>query len=36
MESAINLGLHPKQQLALDSEATEILYGGAAGGVRAT
>lgn len=32
MQAEINLGLHPKQQLALDSEATEILYGGAAGG----
>ena len=31
-DCTINLGLHPKQQLALDSEATEILYGGAAGG----
>lgn len=29
----INLsGLHPKQLLAINSEATEILYGGAAGG----
>lgn len=30
--SGINLGLHPKQALALESKATEILYGGAAGG----
>lgn len=28
----INLSLHPKQAIALDTEATEALYGGAAGG----
>lgn len=28
----LNLTLHPKQGLALNSQATEILYGGAAGG----
>lgn len=28
----INLALHPKQGLALEATATEILYGGAAGG----
>jgi hypothetical protein len=28
----INLELHPKQGLALETEATEVLYGGAAGG----
>lgn len=28
----INLSLHPKQASALESKATEILYGGAAGG----
>ena len=28
----INLTLHPKQGLALETEATEVLYGGAAGG----
>lgn len=28
----INLNLHPKQAIALDTEATEVLYGGAAGG----
>lgn len=31
-QSAISLNLHPKQGEALQSEATEILYGGAAGG----
>lgn len=31
-DAAININLHEKQQLAFDSEATEILYGGAAGG----
>jgi hypothetical protein len=31
-QSALNLNLHPKQGVALLSEATEILYGGAAGG----
>jgi len=30
--TAINLNLHPKQGFALNSEATEVLYGGAAGG----
>lgn len=30
--AAINLALHPKQKIALESQATEILYGGAAGG----
>ena len=29
---ALNLHLHPKQGEALNSPATEILYGGAAGG----
>jgi len=28
----LDIDLHPKQQVALNSEATEILYGGAAGG----
>lgn len=28
----INLNLHPKQGIALETEATEVLYGGAAGG----
>jgi len=28
----LNLNLHPKQNFALDTEATEVLYGGAAGG----
>lgn len=28
----INLSLHPKQAIALDTEANEVLYGGAAGG----
>lgn len=28
----INLNLHQKQAIALDTEATEVLYGGAAGG----
>lgn len=31
-QSAINLNLHPKQDKALKTEATEVLYGGAAGG----
>ena len=31
-QPAVNLNLHYKQGLALNSEATEILYGGAAGG----
>lgn len=32
IDAALNLDLHPKQTLAFESEATEILYGGAAGG----
>jgi hypothetical protein len=31
-DAELNLELHPKQQFAFDSPATEILYGGAAGG----
>ena len=31
-QSALDLALHPKQGVAYHSEATEILYGGAAGG----
>lgn len=31
-DAELNIDLHAKQQLAFDSEATEILYGGAAGG----
>lgn len=31
-DAAINISLHDKQQVAFDSPATEILYGGAAGG----
>ncbi|MGL1921976.1 MAG: terminase family protein [Hyphomicrobiales bacterium] len=31
-EAKIDLGLHPKQKVAFQSDATEILYGGAAGG----
>lgn len=30
--AALNIDLHAKQQIAFDSAATEILYGGAAGG----
>lgn len=30
--NALDIDLHPKQQVALNSIATEILYGGAAGG----
>ena len=30
--AALNINLHDKQQQAFDSEATEIMYGGAAGG----
>ena len=30
--AALNINLHDKQQEAFDSEATEIMYGGAAGG----
>jgi len=32
LSAEINLNLHPKQALALDTEANEVLYGGAAGG----
>ncbi len=32
VEGDVNLGLHPKQAFALQSEATEILFGGAKGG----
>jgi hypothetical protein len=32
VDAVLNLDLHPKQQSAFDSAATEILYGGAAGG----
>lgn len=32
MSNAVDLSLHPKQALAFESEATEILFGGAAGG----
>src|SRR6478736_2895340 len=32
MSGELNLDLHPKQWTAFQSEATEILYGGAAGG----
>jgi len=28
----LNLGLHPKQQIAFNTPATELLYGGSAGG----
>lgn len=31
-ESQLNIQLHPKQMVALHSKATEIMYGGAAGG----
>ena len=31
-DAELDLELHPKQELAFNSEATEILYGGAAGG----
>ncbi|KQV32887.1 terminase family protein [Rhizobium sp. Root1204] len=31
-DALVNFDLHPKQMRALESEATEILYGGAAGG----
>ena len=31
-DATLNINLHPKQMLAFQSEATEILYGGAAGG----
>lgn len=32
MSASLNLNLHPKQGLALTTAATEVLYGGAAGG----
>ncbi len=32
VDATLNTNLHPKQMLAFSSEATEILYGGAAGG----
>src|SRR6478672_6602799 len=32
MSGELNLDLHPKEWTAFQSEATEILYGGAAGG----
>lgn len=32
LSAEINLNLHHKQNIALDTEATEVLYGGAAGG----
>ena len=32
MQPEVNLNLHDKQCVALDTEATEVLYGGAAGG----
>jgi hypothetical protein len=31
-DAELDLELHPKQELAFNSLATEILYGGAAGG----
>jgi hypothetical protein len=31
-DAELNVALHPKQELAFNSPATEILYGGAAGG----
>jgi hypothetical protein len=31
-DATLNINLHDKQQIAFDSPATEILYGGAAGG----
>lgn len=31
-DASLNINLHPKQESAFHSEATEILYGGAAGG----
>lgn len=33
-QSEINLSLHPKQSIAFESPATEILYGGAAGSAK--
>lgn len=32
MTNSVDISLHPKQVLAYQSDATEILYGGAAGG----
>lgn len=32
LSAEINLSLHPKQAIAFETEATEVLYGGAAGG----
>ena len=32
IQSALDIALHPKQGVAYHSQATEILYGGAAGG----
>ena len=32
MSREINIGLHYKQTIAYESEATEVLYGGAKGG----
>jgi hypothetical protein len=32
MKAQIKLGLYPKQKKALTTTATEVLYGGAAGG----
>lgn len=34
MSDALDISLHPKQVMAYESAATEILYGGAAGGGR--
>ena len=34
-DASLNIDLHDKQQVAFDSKATEILYGGAAGGGKA-
>jgi hypothetical protein len=30
--NGLDLRLHPKQGMTLDTDATEVLYGGAAGG----
>jgi hypothetical protein len=30
--NGLDLRLHPKQAMTLDTDATEVLYGGAAGG----
>ena len=32
LSAELNLDLHDKQGIAFDTEATEVLYGGAAGG----